>query len=382
MTNYNEIKKHLIQEYNANIDQINDLTHRINLLASNELGSKATQCLGMALLPWMGTFVSTPHIVGLTGLPFNVVQSISYISALSIGTITGLNLPLSKKRRKEFLATEKVRTEEDIIKLETRCQMEKSHLIYMNQAIKRAYESFCAKETLQSTIENSAAIEDQNYNTIPTSLHDKITNLTSLLEQKEHELRLVTSKKILRDLFWRTKDSYYTYFDTMMYGFTALGLVTVSYCLPGVSLSYTNALNWDAALAGGIIAGVTGCAVASGTIFYKRHTKRKVYKELNEELGSFSLSSKQKDDEENLEIILVDLVCEIQTIKMELEVAKQKLNTLTASINQKEAKMNQEKDQSLTSDTPISLSSQGSLFQAESEPKILKKIYPTTQQTN
>ena len=84
---YEKVKKNIIDEYNNNLEKINDLNKKINLLEWDNVYNKLTRVFAFSVVPWIiGLIFIITNKINFN-IPISVISFLSMSSPILIGGV-------------------------------------------------------------------------------------------------------------------------------------------------------------------------------------------------------------------------------------------------------------------------------------------------------
>lgn len=344
-----QIRKQLEEEYNENSSKIYDLNKKIEILKENNFESKFSGVLLFSIIPWTGSIILTPIIIKYGIIPLNIVQPLFAGIPTLIGIAAEELFARKLKSQEKLTRFSKSKTQKEQIEESTKYEIEKEKLKNKNKILKKSYDNLLESENLINSLSTGYNITEKDTDErTKEEISNNIENINNILQQKQQEMDIATTKNILREKFWRVRDKFYRFYDILTLSMLG-GLMSMSlYDMPIIYQNQLGNIQFQTNFLGLLAPAIIGGLVCGGYGVKKRNNFVSVFKTINNELGDNAMSEladyeKEKYSKKDLETIIKD-TCEI---KLQLETEKQKLENVILNCSKVE---NIDKEQTLDAD--------------------------------
>ena len=322
MRNIEKTKEILEKEYNENCTNINELNEKIRTIKANDLETKLTRAFAFSMIPWVATVLLSPAIINLGIIPINLISLLSIGVPTLIG-ITGEMLLTKKLKYKEKLESfSESKSQNEIIEESTRYEIEREKLRSSNKVLKKAFDNLEPEQYLFNSLSKNDSKSFEKLN---------IENIDEILEKNKKEIDIITTKKFLKEKFWRIRDRFQKVIDFIVISILGgIGFMTL-YNTPTIAINLRNSIQLQTSILGIILPLGIGGLVCGG--YYLKRIKDYTYafRNVNQELGQEALSDSEiinkiyNNDIENLDIELENLINDTCDVKLQLESKRQNL---------------------------------------------------------
>ena len=322
MRNIEKTKEILEKEYNENCTNINELNEKIRTIKANDLETKLTRAFAFSMIPWVATVLLSPAIINLGIIPINLISLLSIGVPTLIG-ITGEMLLTKKLKYKEKLESfSESKSQNEIIEESTRYEIEREKLRSSNKVLKKAFDNLEPEQYLFNSLSENDSKSFEKLN---------IENIDEILEKNKKEIDIITTKKFLKEKFWRIRDRFQKVIDFIVISILGgIGFMTL-YNTPTIAINLRNSIQLQTSILGIILPLGIGGLVCGG--YYLKRIKDYTYafRNVNQELGQEALSDSEiinkiyNNDIENLDIELENLINDTCDVKLQLESKRQNL---------------------------------------------------------
>ena len=344
-----QIRKQLEEEYNENSSKIYDLNKKIEILKENNFESKFSGVLLFSIIPWTGSIILTPIIIKYGIIPLNIVQPLFAGIPTLIGIAAEELFARKLKSQEKLTRFSKSKTQKEQIEESTKYEIEKEKLKNKNKILKKSYDNLLESENLINSLSTGYNITEKDTDErTKEEISNNIENINNILQQKQQEMDIATTKNILREKFWRVRDKFYRFYDILTLSMLG-GLMSMSlYDMPIIYQNQLGNIQFQTNFLGLLAPAIIGGLVCGGYGVKKRNNFVSVFKTINNELGDNAMSEladyeKEKYSKKDLETIIKD-TCEI---KLQLETEKQKLENVILNCSKVETI---DKEQTLDAD--------------------------------
>lgn len=321
-------KEILEQEYNENVQKINDLEYKSWITRINSFDRKFELSTAFAMIPWIAIMFTTTLIAKSNIVPLELIQPLSIGVPALIG-ITGQQILYKKKKYKQELKeVSNAKSEKELIEENTRYDLEKAKLQDKNRAIKKTYDDLEANQIFLKTYSSRYIISEKEEKDIPDEdLKQKISDITNILEEEQEKLEKKSVKKFLSERFWRIRDKLQRFDYIIAYGGLGFLMPYMIYNLPGIAI-IAMGLPLNTSSFEMFAPGVIGLVVGSTYGLNKRKNQLSAFNKINNELGDEKLPQFRNDgDSDEYEQQLTKQIEKVSATKMQLETTKRKLET-------------------------------------------------------
>ena len=333
-----QIRKQLEEEYNENCSKIYDLNKKIEILKENNFETKVSGVLLFSVISWTGSIILTPIIIKYGIIPLNIVQPLSVGIPTLIGIAAEELFAKKLKSRAKLTRFSKSKTQKEQIEESTKYEIEKEKLKNKNKVLKKSYDNLLENENLITSLSTSYNITEKDVDErTKEEINNNIENLNNILQQKQQEMDLATTKNVLREKFWRVRDKFYRFYDILTLGMIG-GLVSMLlYDMPIIYQNQLGNIQFQTNFLGLLAPAIIGGLACGSYGVKKRNNFISVFKTINNELNDNAISEfsdyeKEKYFKKDLENIIKD-TCEI---KLQLKTEKQKLENAVLNCNKEE----------------------------------------------
>ena len=257
-----------------------------------------------------------------------MIQPLVAGASVLIG-ITGEELLTRKLKYQERLKKfTKSKTKKERLEESTKYEIEKEKLISANKILKKNYDDLLANERLINSLSTSYNITEKDVDErSKEEISNSIENTNNILQKKQQEVDIATTKSFLKEKFWKARDKAFRFTDVFMFGMMG-GMGFMLFCdMPIICLNQLENIQFQASFFGILAPAVIGGLFGSGYLIKRTHDYISVFKTLNNQLGDNAISEiRDYEEDEQFAKNLENVITDTSAIKLKLESEKQKLN--------------------------------------------------------
>lgn len=225
----------------------------------------------------------------------------------------------------------KAKNQKEKIEESTRYEIEKEKLKNINKILKKNYNDLLANENLINSLSESYNITEKNIDErTKEEVANNIENINNILQKKQQELDIATTKSVLIEKFWRVRNKFNIFFDVIGIGMLGALLCTLLYGMPIVYINELENIQNSTGLFSVLAPAIIGNLVCGGYCVKRISHHTSAFKTINNELGDNTLpefSNYEKDKQ--IDKDLKNAINETCAVKLKLELEKQKLNNIS-----------------------------------------------------
>ena len=302
-------KEELEQEKHENDKKIGLCDERTRMAKVNALEYKAGTTLAFSMMGgYLPLFlISTTLInhVGVTAFT-NVIPAFSFPAimvggSLGVGTLirTLMDKKYQTKERLKAFSTAKTQTEKLEEEIHYQIELEKAN--NRNLVIDQAINVLNSNESMLRKISSKYEISDKSISKNKEEARKRIEELSTLIKEQYDKLDILSTEKVLHDRFWRIRSKFQKGTDMSMAAgisglftmfFTGFPLIMVN-----DAITYSSVFSSLATTFTPFVAGIVG---ACGYMAKRNKNHKKVFDNLNSQLGENALPEKYEKYEEQL----------------------------------------------------------------------------------
>ena len=323
-----KIRKKLEEEYNENCSKIDELDDKIRVISANNFETKVNYALAFSMIPWVVSIFFMPAMVKSGIIPLNMVQPLSVGVPALVGIIGEELLAKKLKWRERLRKFSKAKTQKEKLAESTKYEIEKEKLISANKILKKNYDDLLANERLINSLSTSYNITEKDVDErSKEEISNSIENTNNILQKKQQEVDIATTKSFLKEKFWKARDKAFRFTDVFMFGMMG-GMGFMLFCdMPIICLNQLENIQFQASFFGILAPAVIGGLFGSGYLIKRTHDYISVFKTLNNQLGDNAISEiRDYEEDEQFAKNLENVITDTSAIKLKLESEKQKLN--------------------------------------------------------
>lgn len=327
MDNIKKTKEEIKKEYNKNCEKINELENGVKIIRANDFEDKALFVFVFSMLPWALTTIAMMPITVSGIIPISLIQPLSVFIPVLIGISTEELFSRKCKLKEHLKSVTKSKTSKERLEEVLRFQIKIEELENQNIVLNDIYDRLVIEESQINSLANKYNISVK-YDTVMNleNIDTKMKELNENLLKKQKELSILSTKNVLRETFWRTRDKFQQFSYNLMY-FMLVGLASMAvYNIP-VFLSQMTSVRFYSSifecLVGLFVPFIAGTIVSGGYQFMIQKRQKEVFNKINQELGKDAISEFNfYGEDEIFDTELEKMVNEIVIIKLELETQK------------------------------------------------------------
>lgn len=227
----------------------------------------------------------------------------------------------------EFLERlRKSKTQKERIEESTKYEIEKEKLKSANKILKKIYDDLSENENLINSLSTSYNINEKDVDErTKEEIDDSIKDIKNILKKKQQEVDIATTKRFLKEKFWKVRDKYQKIFNILMFGMVGGAIFMFFYDMPIMYLNQLENMQSQVSLLEALAPAIIGGLACGGYCIKRINDYTSVFKTINNELGDNAISEfrdneKEKQFDKDLENVIRDTCA----IKLQLEEEKQK----------------------------------------------------------
>lgn len=294
MTDYGKAKKRLKSLASKEYGKVLDYSEEIGDIRCNDDDIKVTSVLGFGGIAWAISMIAMPFIVGTGALPAGLIQPlfVAIPGAIGIGSSIAIQKKLENKERLRNRTNE--RTQSGRIaaatKLEVEQEKHRTRMYILTDTVRGLENQEGTVSLLKTTVAEDTRTKEE--------IEESIRAIEKNIEEKLKEIDITTTKKTLKERFWRIRDKYQKLIDLSL--IAALSIIAGAFvynvplmAMDGVNSVYNVTASFLQIITPGLIAGAATTAFAAKF----KHDEAKAFKALNEELlGEEAIPEKTEDN--------------------------------------------------------------------------------------
>lgn len=393
MIDIERIKKVIEEEYDENYKKIDELSEKIRIVKVNDFESKLLCAFAFSLLAWMVGIFLAPTMLKSGVIPTSLISPLSLVVSVLIG-ITGETLLSKKYKHKEKLREfSSAKNQKEKIAESARYEIEKEKIISSNRVLKKVYDSLETRQKMVKTLSNEYDIVEKDSRE-SKEIELSIKKISKILDEKEKNIDIVTTKCVLKEKFWRVRDRFQKIFDFVVISMVGGTGAMILYACP---IIFINGLGSNVVIQTSVLSPLSALGV--GVLVCGGYTLKRIkdyvgaFKSVNETLGENKLSDVTNDSEvnrktinndiERFDIELENLINENCVLRLELESEKEKLSSLSQGFDERPAQSNVESKQigSIDNEAELTLSNVVSTVDENMVEKSLEENGPVLKKT-
>ncbi|MBR1413392.1 MAG: hypothetical protein IJ574_01825 [Bacilli bacterium] len=364
---YKDIKDRIAEEYQENKNKIDELDKKIHAISLNSFERRLTNVAAFSMLPWLILTMVSMSLIKLEILTnINLIHLITLGVPLTIGVISENMLYKKSKLKKQLKKESDAITNEKLLEEKIRNEIEKVKLENKNDVLASTFKNVVAKEEVIESL-------GKEFNLSKKDNSDSQEELEKLVEEKNKELELLSTKNVLKEKFSSVRNNFNKYDDMITHGILGGVMVMMIWSAPNIAVG--SILKQGSSLLNIFIPLILGATVTAGYIIQNDNTYKNVFKKINNELGDDALPEKTKvskivtnSEENNIERFdkeIFNTKIQLSEARLQLEMLKHDMNN--TDINETNNKVTISNDLEITNDYNTDLSYQ------EDKPKTLAK---------
>ena len=302
MTDYGKAKKRLKSLASEEYGKVLDYSEEIGDIRCNDNDIKVTSVVGFGAIAWAISMIAMPFIVGTGALPAGLIQPlfVAVPGAVGIGSSIAIRKKLENDERLRKRTNARTQTDRIVAatKLEVKQEKHRTHMYVLTDTVRglEKQESLGAEAPasyLKTTIAEDTRTKEE--------IEESINAIEKNIQEKLKELDVTTTKKTLKERFWRIRDKHQKLFDLSLIALLSVIAGAFVYNIPlmamnGANSVYTVSTSFLQIIAPGLVTGAAATAFAAKF----KHDEAKAFNKLNEELlGEEALSETTEDNFRN-----------------------------------------------------------------------------------
>lgn len=318
-----KLKRKLQDEYNRNVVKISELHEKIKIIKANSWDAKVTRAFSFSMFPWVLTIALMPVMIKLN-IPLNIIQPSCVGVSILIGIIGEEVYTRKSKYREKLREFSESKTQRERIEEATKYEIEQEKLRSINKVLGKDCDYLS---------ENYNKIKEYVDESTLEEISDNMDSINTVLQKKQLEANIMTTKNVLIEKFWRVIDKFYRFADILSAGL--IGVFTfMAFCnMPIIGLNLLENMGLQTSLFSLLAPALIGGLAGSCYCFKKEKDHEFVFKNMNDQLGHDAISSlSEYEDNKDLESITK----EIALIHLKLELEKQKLDYIAKTSSESE----------------------------------------------
>lgn len=327
-------KDELEKEKEQNNEQIRISDERMRMLKVNSLEYKAEITSVFSIVASVVLLlISLIPLKSLgTSIITNFIYPIALIgSSLGIGTIGRILLDKKYQTKERLKAFSTAKTQAEKLEEEVHYQIELEKANNRNKAIDESIKVLNANQTMLSRISGRYDLYDRTAPQTKEEAQQKLEELTNIMKEQYEKLDLFTTKKVLQDRFREIRQKYLrrqtTMFVTMISGVFTMTIAT----FPILMVPSSSVL---ARLTVPIVSLITGIVGSSAYMSKRNKDHRKVFDNLNSQLGENALIENldkkiesDLEEQKEIETLIENQIRNISLTEVQLQETKRHLDT-------------------------------------------------------
>lgn len=343
-----------IEKNNEQNDK-NDERKRMSMV--NQIGYKVSEMLFISLFPYFGLFglslflEKSGSIASLASTILGKMFPLVVLGgSLCIGAVGRILIDWKCKKKERLKAFTTAKTEAEKIEEEVKYTAEIEKTKNRNKAIAQAMYALGWNQLVLDSLSNRYDINDR---TIPQTEEDakkRFEDLLKILEDKNNELDLLTTQKVLHEKFWEVRDKTHKVMNIVVSGMMG-GFVASIFGCPSLTVvrDYLTSLETLISLFTPFIAGAMG---TTGYLIKSNRDHMKAFNSLNNQLGENALPKKLKnayEEQKDLAAKIKSKIDEISSVEVQLQEQKRNLESFSTEDSEKDQTLEESlsKDQTL-----------------------------------
>ena len=350
LEDFKKTKEELEQQKQENDKKISLCDERTRMLIVNSFEFKAGTTLIFSMIGYLAIFLTSLVLALIKGLGVttftNVIPALSFPAivvggSLGVGTLirTLMYKKYQTKERLKAFSTAKTQTEK--LEEEIHYQIELGKANNRNLVIDQAINVLNSNESMLRKISSKYDISDKSISKNEEEARKRIEELSTLIKEQYDKLDILSTQKVLHDRFWRIRSKFQKGTDMLMSAgisgwftmfFTVFPLMMVKY-----AITYSSVFSSLATTFTPFVAGIVG---ACGYMVKRNKDHKKVFDNLNSQLGENALPEKYEKYEgayEEQQEIKVLIEKQIRDISLAIIQLKEEQQVLESMISTKES---------------------------------------------
>ncbi len=340
---FNKMNEELNEEINKNNEKIIINSERINILNANQAELKAIITIALSVLTLLGLVFAI--IAGIKG---NIPAFTRFISgktfplvmvgcSLGVGTIGRKLLERKIKLKEKLKSFTSANTHSEKLEEKIKYEIELEKAKNRNKAILQSLDSLKLRQLILKSLASKDNISNKKTPQTMKEAQKEAKELSVLLKEKEEELDLLTNQKVLYEKFWRIRS-----IVERVVGAIGCGLIGGCFTMACFDVPLLLLQNYGSVFSGlsfVLAPFIIGTVGVSGYVIKRDKDSKKVFDNLNEQLGENALPDKEKKAYEELKDIDAKLkrkIREVSILKIQLQDQKKVLESFKSAETEKE----------------------------------------------
>lgn len=348
---FEKTKKELEEIKKQNDEQIAISDERTRMSKVNSLEYKGGTTLFFSALAYFGFFFTAAILSNtpVAGVITNVLPGLSYPitllgGSLAIGTITRTLFDKKFETKKRLKAFSTAKTQVEKLEEEIHYQIELEKANNRNRAVDETISVLNSNQAMLNRISSRYNLNDRTAPQTKEEAEKKVEELSAIIKEQYDKLDILSTQKVLHDRFWKVRQKFQRRTNTMLVPmmsgmftmfFTAFPTIMIKDIMPNGSLL--------ASLSVPIVPLVAGIVGGSAYILKRNKDQKKVFNNLNAQLGENSLEENLDktyesafEEQKEIEALLENQIRDISVAEVQLQENKRYLDTFTTEEEKKQ----------------------------------------------
>lgn len=348
LEDFKKTKDELEQEKQENDEKIGLCDERTRMSKVNSFEYKAGTTLTFSMIGYLAIFLTSFALIKSLGVTTftNVIPALSFPAivvggSLGVGTLirTLMDKKYQTKERLKAFSTAKTQTEKLEEEIHYQIELEKAN--NRNLVIDQAINVLNSNESMLRKISSKYEISDKSISKNEEEARKRIEELSTFIKEQCDKLDILSTQKVLHDRFWRIRSKFQKGTD-MSVSAGISGLFTMFFTvfplmMVNDAITYSSVFSSLATTFTPFVAGIVG---ACGYMVKRNKDHKKVFDNLNSQLGENALPEKYEKYEgayEEQQEIKVLIEKQIRDISLAIIQLKEEQQVLESMISTKES---------------------------------------------
>lgn len=345
---FKKTKEELEQQKQENDKKIGLCEERTRMSKVNSFEYKAGITLTFSMIGYLAIFLTSFALIkGLGVTTFtNVIPALSFPAivvggSLGVGTLirTLMDKKYQTKERLKVFSTAKTQTEKLEEEIHYQIELEKAN--NRNLVIDQVINVLNSNESMLRKISSKYEIRDKNISKNEEEARKRIEDLSTLIKEQYDNLDILSTHKVLHDRFWRIRSKFQKGIDMSMSagisGLFTMFFIGFPLMMVNDAITYSSVFSSLATTFTPFVVGIVG---ACGYMVKRNKDHKKVFDNLNSQLGENALPEKYEKYEgayEEQQEIKVLIEKQIRDISLDIIQLKEEQQVLESMISTKES---------------------------------------------
>lgn len=338
---FKKTKEELEQQKQENDKKIGLCDERTRMSKVNSFEYKAGTTLTFSMIGYLVIFLTSSALIkglGVTAFT-NVIPALSYPAivvggSLGVGTLirTLMDKKFQTKERLKAFSTAKTQAEKLEEEIHYQIELEKAN--NRNLVIDQAINVLNSNESMLRRMSSKYDISDKSISKNEEEARKRIEELSTLIKEQYDKLDILSTQKVLHDRFWRIRSKFQKGTDMSMSAGLS-GMFTMFFTgFPLMMVNYSSVFSSLATTFTPFIAGIVG---ACGYMVKRNKDHKKVFDNLNSQLGENALPEKYEkyegayEEQEEIKSLIEKQIRDISLAVIQLKEEQQGLESIIST---------------------------------------------------